>query len=249
MFLITKNTFNIKIHILFYITMFVFLFTGNIISFLLFTLLIIFHEFGHILGGMIFKWKILKIIILPFGGLTVFEQKINTSLFEQFIVTLLGPVFQIFFYFILSNYFIEFNELKIYNYFLLFFNLLPIFPLDGSKFVYIIFCLLFPFKCAHVLFLIVSFVFIILLIIFSKFNLLLYIVLAFLIFNIIREFNKHPYIFNKFLLERYNDECNNKKVKTIKKVNNMYLCYRHVFFLNGFYYTEKSFLRKKFDKC
>ena len=60
-----------------------------------FDCIVIVHELGHIVGGVMFSWKISKIILLPFGGLTVFDNFVNTSLFEQFIVTILGPIFQI----------------------------------------------------------------------------------------------------------------------------------------------------------
>ena len=98
MFLILKSLFKIKIHLFFYIFMFISLATGNFWNYIIFTSIIIVHEMGHILSGLFFSWKIDKVIILPFGGLTVFNVLINTSLIEQFIVALMGPLFQVLYF-------------------------------------------------------------------------------------------------------------------------------------------------------
>ena len=158
MFLILKSLFKIKIHLFFYIFMFISLFTGNFWSYIVFTSIIIVHEVGHILGGVIFSWKINKVIILPFGGLTIFNTLINTSLFEQFVVALMGPLFQILYFLILSCFFKLDSSVVFLNYMILFFNLLPIYPLDGSKILYVFLCLLLPFKISHMLYLIISFI-------------------------------------------------------------------------------------------
>ena len=39
--------------------------TGNFKNFIIFSSIIIVHELGHIIGALIFKWKIDKIILLP----------------------------------------------------------------------------------------------------------------------------------------------------------------------------------------
>ena len=51
--------------------------TGNFKGFLLFTLIIIIHELGHILAALFYKWHIEKVLLLPFGALTIFHEKIN----------------------------------------------------------------------------------------------------------------------------------------------------------------------------
>ena len=61
-------------------------------------LLIIIHELGHILISLIFKWNIDKIIILPFGGLTKYNEIINRPLIEEFLISVAGITFQIIFY-------------------------------------------------------------------------------------------------------------------------------------------------------
>ena len=245
-FLTIKNIF--KIHPFFYIFMFICLITGNIRDFLIFTSIIIVHEFGHIISGILFSWKIDRVILLPFGGLTIFNCFINTSLVEQFIVTLMGPVFQIVFYFFISNFFVLSDSVIYYNYVLLIFNLLPIYPLDGSKFLYVFLCLIFPFKFSHLVLCFFSLIFIIFVIIFiGHFDFLVFLILLFLCFKVITEVRNHRIIFNKFLFERYNYDFRFKFIKKVNSIDCMYLWCRHLFYDHGKYVTEREKLLKMFD--
>ena len=90
-----------KIHPLYYLVAILSIITGLFKDFIYITLLIFIHEIGHTIGALIYKWKIKKIIILPFGGITIFNELINKSLKEEFVILILGPIFQILFYFIL----------------------------------------------------------------------------------------------------------------------------------------------------
>ena len=92
----------IHIHLFFYITAFICVLTGYFYEFSLFTYLILIHELGHVLAGIYFKWNIKEIIILPFGGLTKFEELLNKPIIEEFIITIMGPIFQIIGYYILK---------------------------------------------------------------------------------------------------------------------------------------------------
>lgn len=100
-FKIIKNILNkIYFHPFFILVTFICSITGLFREFTVFFLIIVIHEIGHIIGGLYYNWPIDKIIILPFGGLTIFKQHLNVPLKEEFIVTLLGPIFQIIFYFL-----------------------------------------------------------------------------------------------------------------------------------------------------
>ncbi len=247
MFLIIKNIF--KIHAFFYIVMFVAFITGNIRDFLIFTSIIIVHELGHIVAGVVFSWDVKQVILLPFGGLTIFNNLINTSLFQEFIVALMGPLFQIIFYLILNNLFVLPDRVVYYNFVLLFFNLLPIFPLDGSKFLYVFLCLFFPFRYGHLIIIFVSFIFIFAFLFFlGRFDLLIFLILLFLFFKVYSELRNHRFIFNKFLLERYSYNFSFSHVKYINSVNKMYLWCRHLFLVDNNYVSEANFLKKLFDK-
>lgn len=247
MFLIIKNIF--KIHVFFYIVMFIAFITGNIRDYLIFISIIIVHELGHIFAGVLFSWEIKKVILLPFGGLTIFNNLINTSLFQEFVVALMGPLFQVVFFFFINKLFILSDRVVYYNFVLLLFNLLPIYPLDGSKFLYIFLCLLFPFKCSHLIIISVSFCFIFAFIIFfGRFDLLVFLIFLFLFFKSCSELKNHSFIFNKFLIERYCYNLNFKHVRCVGSVDRMYLWCRHLFFIDDNYVSETNFLEKWFDK-
>ena len=241
-YLTTKNIF--KIHPLFYLTAFICVITANFKNFIIFSSIIIVHELGHIIGAIIFKWKIDRVILLPFGGITVFQENIDKSLKEEFIIAILGPLLQLVFYFL---YFDNptFNQ---YNLTILLFNLLPIYPLDGSKIVNILFNEFISFKRSHILTIITSFITLLVVILSIKYNLLLYLILLFIVLEIIKEINKHNYYFNRFLLERYlynNEYSKNKIIDNIKKMKKQT---KHIFKINNKYFTEREIIRNLFDK-
>ena len=241
-YLTTKNIF--KIHPLFYLTAFICVITANFKNFIIFSSIIIVHELGHIIGAIIFKWKIDKVILLPFGGITIFQENIDKSLKEEFIIAILGPLLQLVFYFLYSGNSI-FNQ---YNLIILLFNLLPIYPLDGSKIVNILFNEFISFKRSHILTIITSFITLSVVILSIKYNLLLYLILLFIVLEIIKEINKHNYYFNRFLLERYlynNEYSKNKIIDNIKKMKKQT---KHIFKINNKYFTEREIIRNLFDK-
>ena len=237
--MITKNIF--KIHVFFYIIAFICFITGNFKNFIIFSSIIIVHELGHIIGALIFKWKIEKIILLPFGGITIFNENIDKSLKEEFIIAILGPLFQLMFYLLYKDNLI-FNY---YNLAILLFNLLPIYPLDGSKIFNVLFNLFLPYKLSHILSIILSFIFITLII---SYKIDISLILIFIIIELFKEILKHKYYFNKFLLERYLYDYNYKKHKTINDIKKMKKQTKHIFKINNKFYTEKEIIKNMFDK-
>ena len=237
--MITKNIF--KIHFLFYIIGLICFLTGNFKNFIIFSSIIIVHELGHIIGALIFKWKIEKIILLPFGGITIFNENIDKSLKEEFIIAILGPLFQFIFYLLYKD-----NEIfNYYNIAILLFNLLPIYPLDGSKIFNVLFNLFLLYKLSHMLSIILFFIFIVLIILYK---IDIFLILIFIIIELFKEIIKHKYYFNKFLLERYLNNNNYKKHKVIKKITNMKKQTKHIFKINNKFYTEKEIIKNLFDK-
>ena len=237
-----------KIHPLYYLVAFFSIITGLFKDFIYITLLIFIHEIGHTIGALYYKWDIKKIIILPFGGITIFNEYINKSLKEEFVILVLGPLFQILFYFILCFFNIESTLITNYHYSLLLFNLLPIIPLDGSKLLNIILNKITNFKLSHLFTIYISILTIIFLLIKNK-NMVLYIIIFFILLKVIKEYKEHKYIFNKFLFERYNYDLVFKKKKIIKgiKLNKMKKEYKHIFYDNK-YYTEKEVLKRYFKR-
>jgi len=229
----------IYIHPLTYIVIITSLFTGLFKQLLTFLFIIIIHELGHITGSLLLNWKIEKIVILPFGGITIFNELINRSLKEELFILILGPLFQLINYLIFKDINLYFNY---YNYGLFIFNFLPIYPLDGYKLWMIIFSKYLPYKLVMYLMLLISIIFIILE---FRFELIYILVYLFLLIGIIKEYYNIKYIYHKFLLERYNYNFRFKKIKTIKNINYLYKdCYHYI---GDYLIPEKEYLNKKFN--
>lgn len=205
------------------------------------------HEFGHILMGILFKWKIERVIILPFGALTVFNEDINRKLSEEALIAIMGPVFQILFTFFLYN--LEVSDAVYYSSSILCFNLLPIFPLDGSKLLNVFLNKITSFKRSHALIIMISLLTMFMVILDSDFNLILILILAFLLMRVFSEIKNHESLFNRFLLERYLKNYHFKKIKKIKSldVRKMKRDYKHLFYSGFKWVTEREILKKRFD--
>lgn len=240
-----KNIF--KIHFFFYVIALIAFLTGLFKEFVIFTSIIMIHEIGHIIGAIICKWKIEKIILLPFGGLTIFNEPVNSSLCKELLIVLLGPIFQcFFFYFVGRGNYIFTNT----HYAILIFNLLPIYPLDGSKILNILSNTIFSFKTSNALNIIISYIVIIIVIfigLIKHMNILFILIIIFLLKKVIEEQTNLDNIFNKFLLERYLYNFNFKMTKKIKRLKQMQKSKNHIFHINNKLYSEKIILKKYFD--
>lgn len=237
----------IYFHPLFLITVLMFTLMGYFRFISYFMLLIIVHETGHILTAVLFKWNIDKIIILPFGGLTKFNEIINKPLIEEFLIAISGITLQMIFYLSIKNH-IEYKYFTIINYFIIIFNLVPIYPLDGSKILSVFLNLITSYKSSILLTWIISYIFIICLsIIFFSVNKLIGFIIIFLFLEVNRLYKIRKELFNKFLLERYLRDFKFKHKKTIKSVDEMKKDYKHLFYVDGKYITESYFLKKMFD--
>lgn len=179
---------------------------------------------------------------MPFGGLTIFNNKINHPLKEELFVSLLGPIFQL-----IIGLFIKDNTLLNIHYSLLLFNLIPIYPLDGSKIVNVIFNNFLSFYSSLKLIIYLSYI-MILLVILKYNNILLYLIMLLILYRVVLEHKKVKEIFNKFLLERYLSNFNYKKTKKITKLKQMRLNKKHLFRIKNTWLTEKEILKKIFDK-
>lgn len=216
------------------------------------------HELGHVLIALFYQWNINKISIYPFGGIIKFNEIISKPLLEELLILIGGPLLQIVFYLfsinLLNNGYIlstTFDIIKNYHYSLLFFNLLPIYPLDGSKIINILTAKFFSFKLAHLLLIYISYIGILVVFIFSKyfnFNTSLYFLLLILMIKVFKEYQNHNMIFEKFLLERFLYTLHFKKRKIIEGTNvkKMMRNKKHLFIDNKKYITEKEILKKWF---
>ena len=218
---------------------------------MLFTSLILVHELGHFLTACFFRWKVDKIVLYPYGGCSYFEVDINTSNREEFFVLMMGPVLQIIFTYLLSFFLrqSDFYFVLSVSRLLLFFNFLPIYPLDGGK----LFLLMMSSVCSYyrslqltfyssffflLFFLFISFLF---------YHSLFWMILLFtLFFRLWKEEKKGNYLYYKFLLERYLNKYCFKKEKKIFSIYSMRKGYHHLFLEDGVYMKEEEYLKNYF---
>lgn len=244
----------IKIHDITYITILISFLTGyfEIITLLLITIII--HELGHFTMAYILQKEIEEITIYPFGGITKYKSLLNSSIKEELLILISGPLIQILFLLLITilyknnlvieNTYILFKKINII---LLIFNLLPILPLDGGRGLNIILNVFFSFKSS--LLISIYFSFIIILILSSIMYLysfkILYIFILFLIIkDTIIELNNYKLTFNKFILERINNNFNYKEGKTITNINKLKRNKKHKIIKNNIIYSEKEYLLK-----
>ena len=141
--------------------------TGNFNQFIPYFLLLMIHEMGHAITGIMEGYKLNKITLYPYGGITILNLPINIPLKKELFILIMGPIMQIVGYFLLKNFF---SDIKVYHYALLFFNLLPIYPLDGGKIVNILCGYFFNYlKCFYIIF-VISIIFIIVLFFYNVIN-------------------------------------------------------------------------------
>lgn len=213
---------NIKVSKYSYIIVFLALITGQIKELLGLLIIILSHEFGHYFASKKFKWNIDKIYLYPFGGLIKYNEKIDKPFLEEFIIAISGIANQsivfILCIFIFKNNTYFLNIIKNYHYSILFFNLIPIIPLDGSKILNIILNKIFNFRKSYIILNIISIVLLIIFIFKSNFSLL--IVILFLIYKIYLNIKNKSIIFNRFILEKYLYD-DYKKIYIINNIKNM----------------------------
>ena len=204
----------IHIHPLLWVVIGLAVMTAHFIELSLFLLIIFIHEMGHAAAASFFSWRIKRIALLPFGGVAEMEEHGNRPLKEELIVILSGPLQHLWLmgaaYLLFKFSFLSEGMFELfiqYNFMVLFFNLLPIWPLDGGKLVFLLLSINLAFPDAHRRALEISavcmVVFAFFIFKFSPINLNIWVVVAFLIFSLYHEWKQSRYIFMRFLLERY----------------------------------------------
>ncbi len=210
------------------------------------------HELGHLFWIKIFNYPVISIIFYPFGGLTKVNIPINASINKELLIALGGIIMQLIIEVILIIFFHSSPNLKLYLFYnetLLFFNLLPLYPLDGSKILELILEKFLPYEKAlfwrDIICTIMIFLFLLLMIVQKQINWLIYL---FLILQCITMFKNQKYLKNRFYLERYlysfpyhKIESHNKIRLSLMKKDTL-----HFFLYQGHYLHEKAILKKYF---
>lgn len=229
--------------------------TGSFNRFIIYFSLILIHELGHFLAAYICGWNIDVICFYPYGGYSKFNEDINRPLKEELLILISGPIVQIIYYLIIIN-FININDielLKIYHFSILFFNLLPIYPLDGGRLLNILLSYFFSYKNSYLLTIYISFIVIILIILgsyFYSYNLSfnLYLMISLIFVKLIDAYKKRGYYYNKFKLERWLKDYRFNKLKIINNVDKMMRDKRHLIRFRNNYVTERELLNRYFIK-
>ena len=218
--------------------------TGNYNYFIVYFSLLLIHELGHAITGIILGYKLDKIIFYPLGGVTIFNLPINISLKKELLILVMGPIMQIIGYLFLKNYF---SYITIYHYTLLFFNLLPLYPLDGGKILNILcnykYNYLKSFKIVFIISLII--VFLLIIYCFYNFNLNLLLMIILLLSKLIKSYHNRFYYYNRLLLERHLHSYHFNKIKNINNINSFYRDRNH--YINLIYEDEylKNYFKNK----
>lgn len=119
-----------------------------------------------------------------------------------------------------------------YHLFILFFNLLPIYPLDGGRLLYLFFSYLISYfqslKVTLYFSAFLYFCFFFYILLFQ--NNLIYLLMAILLgFKLYKEVQLADYYFHKFLIERYFNNYSFSKIKNIDDIRRMQRDYYHYF--------------------
>ncbi len=251
--LIIKTILNkVQLHVSCYFFLLLAIVTGNFITVLLSSLLLLGHECGHFFTALLLKWPTEKIVFYPFGGISKFQADINRPLWEELWVLLMGPLSQCFLFWVFHQ--LPLTEahlalLRQIHYSVLTFNLLPIYPLDGGRILQCFICYFLSYKMSFRLIYFLSYSFVVLLLFFfcQHPSLNVFLILFLLIVKLYQERKKLHYYCEKFLLERYLHCYRFKKSKIVKNEEQFMRDYQHLVRLGKSYQQEHEYLRKRYQ--
>lgn len=204
------------------------LMTGTFTEMTIIFLIVFIHEMGHYAMARYFGWRIRRVMLWVFGGVMETEEHGNRPIREEMLVTFAGPLQHLFIYAVLftSLHFgwmpqAIFEKALSYNTIILLFNILPIWPLDGGKFLFLYLSLVYPFKQALNIIFIFSLVLCVIFgvgyLLFYSFTLTFTLLMIFLFLENRLEWKRRMYVFMRFLMERYRGK------HSIQKVEPLYL--------------------------
>ncbi|KZZ86092.1 M50 family metallopeptidase [Bacillus sp. SJS] len=204
----------IHIHPLLWVVMAISAATAQFKTLAILLAIVLVHELGHAACALYFSWRVKSIVLLPFGGAAEMEEHGNRSIKEELAVVLAGPLQHFLMqggaWLLLSGGLLSAGDFSLFTYYnlsILLFNLLPIWPLDGGKLLFIAFSLFKPFPAAHKWMLAFSICALVLylaaVLIFFPFQLNLWMITIFLCFSLYTEFKQRRFVHLRFLMDRY----------------------------------------------
>ncbi|MTW84199.1 stage IV sporulation protein FB [Virgibacillus dakarensis] len=201
-------------------------FTGTFVELFVILSIVLLHEFGHYTMALLYKWRIRSIMLWIFGGVMDTDEHGNRPLREEMLVTIAGPFQNIILYGII--FVVSAGEvlppsiitmLLHYNTLILLFNLLPIWPLDGGKFLFLLLSSLLPYQKAYHSVIIVSLLactsLLLLQLFVFPFTLSSFLLILFLLKENRMDWKQRYYVFMRFLLNRYQGSAPVKGIRSI----------------------------------
>lgn len=186
---------------------------GAFVELITIVTIVIIHEFGHFTAARFFKWRIRRMYMWIFGAIMETDEHGVRPIHEECIVILAGPIQHLWIYgatWILQQYGLlppaVIQGIFFYNTVILIFNILPIWPLDGGKLLYLVLTSLVPYQKGYERTLIISTISCIAIgftvLLFTSFHIQLLFMLAFLLVEIWREWKRKQYVYMRFLFHR-----------------------------------------------
>lgn len=199
-------------------------------------LMVLIHEMGHFIMARYFKFDINKILVLPFGAFLSLNDFGRHHIIEELIVLLGGLSTHLIIYvflriFHMDNYLYEINRL------ILMFNLLPIYPLDGSKILLLLLSLITDYYQALMIQIKLSVFFLSCLII-LYFKVGYIVVYSFVVYNLYNYYKNIKYIYIDCLLDTSRKSVYHR-IKMNKKMN-FYRPYINYYLINNNIYHESD---------
>src|SRR5699024_10618542 len=202
----------LHIHPLFLLLIVLSLFTGTFVQLFILFAIILIHEIGHYTLANHYQWHIQSIVLWVFGGVMKTTEATNRPIKEDIIVTVAGPLQHIWMFAVIYGCsYIDIIRTSLvqtafyFNWLLLLFNLLPIYPIAVGKLLFYILSLFLPYKKAHQYtyrFSLLACILFVLFLFFNPFTLTAVLLLLFLMWENYQQWRQHPYIFMRFLLQR-----------------------------------------------
>ena len=234
-----------------------FVLTGHFLNLIVFTSLVLVHELGHYTMAKINRFNVEKIIIYPYGGMLKLSDMINRDIYEELLIATSGVISQYLYYLIIVYLYnigiireYTYNLYTLYSNYMIYFNLLPIYPLDGGKILNLLFTKYLPYNKANILTIYISLIIIFGIIFLSIYNysysniMIMIILLTYLY----KFFITRKYLYSRFLLERFLYNIEYPSIKVIKNINNMFKNKTHLINTNNIIIEEKKYLSILFKK-
>ena len=219
----------IRFHPLFVLYIFLCVYFGWMNEIFFYILTVVLHEGGHFYMAESLGYRTDGILFSIYGAGLKSNHSYKSR--DDILISLAGPLVNVILiivcvamWWIFPTSYLFTLEFVRCNIIVLVFNILPIYPLDGSKVLNLILDKIFPYKLTHKISVIISFIVLIILIFvnYYNFNYTTILIISVIITNIVKYYQNINYLFNKFLLERYLYNFNFYKPKKITKIDNMY---------------------------